>query len=154
MPVGFLARVKAAFSGLLNPGDGKAAIRDIPRGRASNRSLGRSGESMAVAHLRQNGYRMVSANYRAKTGEVDIIAEEGGALVFVEVKMRRQKAYGPPQAAVDKRKQKKIARTAQHYLATTRQPNRRARFDVLAITVTDGQPHFRIIKNAFESPFR
>ncbi|MBI5846254.1 MAG: YraN family protein [Deltaproteobacteria bacterium] len=152
--MGFFASIKAAFSGLLNPGTGKASLWDVPQGRANNRRLGRTGESMAVTHLKKNGYRMVDSNYRAKTGEVDIICEEGGALVFVEVKMRRQRAFGPPQAAVDKRKQRKIARTAQHYLARTRQRGRRVRFDVLAITVTGGEPVFRIIKNAFDSPFR
>lgn len=152
--MGFFAGIKAAFSGLLNTGTGKASVGDVPRGRANNRWLGRTGESMAVAHLKKNGYRMVASNYRAKTGEVDIICEEGGALVFVEVKMRRQRAFGPPQAAVDERKQRKIARTAQHYLAKTRQAGRRVRFDVLAITITGDEPVFRIIKNAFDSPFR
>lgn len=154
MPMGFLASIKAALSGLFHKPGEKADSGSIPQARQNNRSLGRTGESMAAAHLKKNGYRVVAANYRAKTGEVDIICEEGGALVFVEVKMRRQRAFGPPQAAVDKRKQRKIARTAQHYLARTRQSGRRVRFDVLAITVTGDEPDFRIIKNAFDSPFR
>ena len=152
--MGIFARIKTAFVGLARPGDRHPDKNQIPGGATDNRSLGRSGESVAARYLKHNGYRIVSTNYRAKTGEIDIVAEEGGALVFVEVKMRRQSAYGSPQAAVDKRKQRKIARTAQHYLATTRQTGRRSRFDVLAITVMDGKTSFKIIKNAFESFFR
>lgn len=150
---GLLDGIKAFFSGLtskVKPGERSVLIAE----KTDNRSLGRAGESLAVRHLKRNGYRIIETNYRAKTGEIDIIAEEGGALAFIEVKMRRQNAFGPPQAAVDFKKTKKIARTAQHYMAKTRQTGRRARFDVLAITVAGGDPSFRLFKNAFESPFR
>ena len=125
-----------------------------PPARPHKRALGRSGESLAAVHLRQNGYRILCTNYRTKMGEIDIVAEERGVIAFVEVKMRRSLRFGPAKLAVTRRKQENIARTARHYLARNGRLAEAARFDVLAITLSDEKPIFELIRNAFPSPFR
>ncbi|HXC61421.1 MAG TPA: YraN family protein, partial [Nitrospiria bacterium] len=64
------------------------------------RQFGIDGESLAAEFLRKKGYRILERNYRTQRGEMDIIAEEGGALVFVEVKARRGDQFGGPHSAV------------------------------------------------------
>ena len=71
---------------------------------------GKQGEDLAAAHLADNGYRILQRNYRSVFGEIDIVAEEGDTLVFVEVKSRRSEAYGDAQLAVGPEKQRQISR--------------------------------------------
>ena len=111
--------------------------------------LGRTGECLAAGFLKKRGYRILERNYRTPLGEIDIIAQERQTLVFVEVKTRRSCYFGDPKAAVTFAKQKKISRVALCYLKTTGQMNTRARFDVVSIT-TEPEPHFELIKNAFD----
>lgn len=113
---------------------------------------GRKGESLAVSHLKKNGYRVLEQNYRTKTGEIDIIAKDGDVIVFIEVKARQTSAYGNPKYAVTWTKQQKIARSALTYLKSTNQMGKRARFDVVAIHPAEDpdRPSIEIIKNAFD----
>jgi putative endonuclease len=113
-------------------------------------STGKRGEELAAAHLAGAGYRIIERNYRCLLGEIDIVAEEGETLVFVEVKSRRSAAYGDPQQAVGYQKQKKISRIAAHYLQEKRLCNRAARFDVVAVKLLPGQVQIELIRNAFE----
>jgi len=62
----------------------------------SNKTLGDQGEAYAADYLRQNGYRILTRNYRTKVGEIDLIADDHGTLVFIEVKTRRGMHYGTP----------------------------------------------------------
>jgi len=124
-----------------------------PRGGGSvddRRHTGKRGESLAVRILKQSGYKIVEQNYRSKLGEIDIIAKEAGVLAFVEVKARRTDQFGGPKQAITPRKQRKISMVALEYLKQTGQMGERARFDVVAIHLTPGQPDVEIIKNAFE----
>jgi putative endonuclease len=114
---------------------------------------GKRGEELAVACLRESGYRILDRNYRCLFGEIDIVAEEGGSLVFVEVKSRRSDAYGLPQLAVGPQKQKKISRVALHYLSEKRLNPRRVRFDVVAIRMTPAGNRVELIRDAFEFSF-
>ncbi len=96
------------------------------------KSLGDSYESAAIAVLQRAGLRIVDRNYRCKAGEVDIIASDGGLLVFVEVRARRAGRYGSAAATVDLRKQRKLYATAQHFLQSRRASARvPCRFDVI-----------------------
>lgn len=112
--------------------------------------LGRAGEERAADFLRRAGYRILAANYRTRRGELDLVAEEGGELVFVEVKTRTSLAFGSPAEAVDRRKQQQIGRAAQEYLLREGASERVVRFDVVAISLAGGRPEVEIIKNAFE----
>jgi putative endonuclease len=112
-------------------------------------TLGKEGEKLAVQFLKARGFRIIDRNYRTAFGEIDVIAEEGGVLVFVEVKTRSGDAYGSPFEAVDRRKREKIKKVALCYLKEIRkQPP--ARFDVLSIDVESGRKKIDHIKDAFE----
>jgi putative endonuclease len=111
---------------------------------------GEKGESIAVEQLKKNGYKILERNYRTRIGEIDIIAKDGDVIVFIEVKARQTDTYGNPKYAVTWTKQKKIARTAQLYLKSTNQLDKRARFDVVAIHRKEGRQFIEIIQNAFD----
>ena len=111
-------------------------------------TFGRRSEIQAIDHLRSVGFRIVTSGYRAKGGEVDVIAWEGDILVFVEVKARRNPE--PPEDAVGFNKQRRIVRAAQAYLAKHRLHEVPYRFDVLAVTELPGaRPEFRLFRDAF-----
>jgi len=112
--------------------------------------FGKDSESVAVRHLKKNGYKILQQNYRTKLGEIDIIAKDKHALVFVEVKARKSGRFGSPKWAVTPKKQRKISMVALYYLKATNQQNVKARFDVVTISSLQNNPRIEIIKNAFE----
>lgn len=120
-------------------------------GQAS-RLLGRWGEDLAAAYLRNKGYSLTAANWRCRFGELDLVAEDGTCLCFVEVKLRRSDAYGTAAAFVDRRKQDRLRAAAELYLAghpTDLQP----RFDVVEVYAPQGMdtanPKIFHLENAF-----
>ena len=115
--------------------------------------LGKKSESLAATFLKKNKYKIIAENYRTRLGEVDIIAEDGDALAFVEVKSGRSDQFGSPKWAVTPRKQRKITMVALQYLKATNQSNRRARFDVVSIRYAGNNPEIELIKNAYETVF-
>jgi putative endonuclease len=112
--------------------------------------FGKESETIAVRHLKKNGYKILEQNYRNKIGEIDIIAKDKKTLVFVEVKATRTDAFGSPKRAVTPKKQRKISMVALYYLKATKQTQAKARFDVVAISSSPDNPRIEIIKNAFE----
>ena len=117
-----------------------------------SRRLGRWGEELAAGFLRAKGFSIRAANWRSRFGEIDLIAENGTYLCFVEVKLRKSSAYGSAAAFVDRRKQDKLRATAELYLArnpTDLQP----RFDVIEIYAPQGEqtprPGIVHLENAF-----
>ena len=112
----------------------------------NNRKTGGCYEEMAAAYLSENGYEVLTRNYRDRQGEIDIIARDGRYLVFIEVKYRKDDRNGSPAEAVTAGKQKKIIRTARHYLyAHGLGDTQPCRFDVIAILGDEIQ----LIKDAF-----
>jgi len=102
---------------------GPASTRPLrPRSEAS--SLGEAGEVVALNYLKKHGYTILARNYENKIGEIDIIAQKGGAIIFVEVKAQdvgdleydETGARLYPERSVDWRKQKKLIKTAEYYL--------------------------------------
>jgi putative endonuclease len=114
---------------------------------------GKKGEELAAAYLAQMGYRIVELNYRCIFGEIDIIALEGGILVFVEVKSRRTEAFGTPQVAVGPAKRDKISRIALNYLSENHLHQHPARFDVVAVKLLPVGTQIELIRDAFELSF-
>lgn len=110
--------------------------------RPATRSLGKAGEDAAVDYLVRKGYRIVERNFRFERGEIDIVAEDGNVLVFVEVKMRRSLAFGEPEDAVSPAKRRQILRVAQGYLMQRSIDDRECRFDV--ITVRSDKNHITL----------
>ena len=113
------------------------------------RSRGIEGEDLAVDHLEQLGYTIHKRNYRFHRGEIDIIAQDGDTLVFVEVKTRGSGAFGEPEEAVTIHKSSQIRKIARGYLFERKINDRECRFDVIAVDVVDGRPVIRHIENAF-----
>jgi putative endonuclease len=117
----------------------------------NNITLGERGEAIAVAYLKGQKFTIVERNFRCKCGEVDIIARDGNAFVFIEVKARRTLAFGPPQLAVTPFKQRQISKAALTWLAKKRLHEASARFDVVAILLREHQvPAIEHIRNAFD----
>ena len=117
-----------------------------------SRRRGRWGEELAAGYLRRKGFVIRDTNWRSRFGEIDLIAEDGAYLCFVEVKLRKSAAYGSAAAFVDRRKQDKLRATARLYLArnpTDLQP----RFDVIEIYAPRGErtlrPEIVHLENAF-----
>ena len=113
------------------------------------KGFGRRGERDAERYLKRRGYRILDRNFRAAGAEVDLIAAEGGNLVFIEVKTRRTMIDGPPQEAVDDRKQRRIRRAAEVYMMRERAHDLPIRFDVVAIRMDGERAQFELIKDAF-----
>ncbi len=113
--------------------------------------VGRGGESLAALFLRLKGYRIEARNWRCPLGEIDIVAWDRDTLVFVEVKTRTGRAAGAPEDAVTARKQQRLARLAQAYLAIARCDLPPCRFDVIAVESGRGIPRLRHLRAAFRA---
>jgi len=112
--------------------------------------LGRLGEQYAAAYLEQLGYRLVAANFTLPVGrnlrgavvnaELDLIAYDGETLCFVEVKTRASDWFAPPQANVDLRKRRQLARAARAYRHLFDLESDPYRFDVVTVLLTELEP--------------
>ena len=119
--------------------------------KSGNSSLGNMGESIAATFLKGAGFSIVERNFRCVCGELDIIARDGRTIVFIEVKCRNNKIYGPPQLAVTPFKQRQISKAALVWLSKKRLYDAEARFDVVAIVLHEGDlPEIEHIRNAFD----
>lgn len=107
--------------------------------------LGRRGEELAAAYLVNAGYRLVAANFSLPVGrnragavinvEIDLVAYEGETLCFVEVKSRASDWFAPPEANVDRRKQRQIARAARAYRRMFDLTGAPYRYDVVSVVL-------------------
>lgn len=114
---------------------------------------GEAGEKAAARFLRKLGYGILRKNYRARSGEIDIIARDGEEVVFVEVKTRSAATWGDPENAVTPSKQMKVCRAAEEFASRNRLRERPLRFDIVAILIAEGQaPECRHYKDAFAIP--
>ena len=123
-------------------------------------ALGKLGEAYAAAYLEQLGYRLVAANFTLPVGrnlrgaivnaEIDLIAYEHNTLCFVEVKTRASDWFAPPQANVDLRKRRQIARAARAYLQLFELNDQSYRYDVVTVVLEDSQsPRVDLLRNYF-----
>jgi putative endonuclease len=113
-------------------------------------SIGRLWEDAAVEHLQANNLVILHRNFRCKVGEIDIIARDKNCVIFVEVRYRRNDAFGNAAESVTRAKQQKIIRTARFYLQTrTGAQDIECRFDVVAISPAIDTPRIEWIKDAF-----
>ncbi|MFM8467942.1 MAG: YraN family protein [Oxalobacteraceae bacterium] len=95
-------------------------------------ALGKQAEDRALAYLVRQGLRLIVRNYRCRVGEIDLIMQDVGVLVFVEVRSRSSTRYGGAAASVGPVKQQRLWRTAEHYLMRYRHPPA-CRFDLVAM---------------------
>ncbi len=104
----------------------------------SKKEIGVEGEEIAVKSLKRKGYKIVQRNYRCKLGEIDIIAERNGVLIFVEVKTKRTNDFGPPQYAVTPAQRDQISKSALCYIKEKGLTEQSCRFDVITINFSPG----------------
>ncbi|BBH64343.1 UPF0102 protein [Actinoplanes sp. OR16] len=97
------------------------------------RAVGAYGERLAARHLQESGLVLLDRNWRCPEGEVDLILRDGDDVVFCEVKTRRTATFGPPAAAVGRRKVRKLRQLAGRWLAETGIRPREIRFDVVEV---------------------
>lgn len=121
-------------------------------GGAEARLLGRWGERIVSEHLRKLGWNIKDTNFRCRFGELDVVAEKGRYIAFVEVKLRKSDSYGLPREAVNGEKQRKLRAAAEVYLQTS--PTKlQPRFDVAEVYAPQGlntlNPKITYIENAF-----
>ena len=116
----------------------------------ARQSLGRYGEDLACRELRRRGYAILARRFRTRFGEIDIVAEDGGTLVFVEVKTRRNKAFGGATSAVNAAKQRRLVNMARSYLLGVAGGAPPCRFDVVGVTAGPGRPPVvEVVTDAF-----
>ncbi len=117
-------------------------------GGLNRRQVGADYEAVAADYLIGQGYKVLERNYRSRAGEVDLIAEKDGVIVYAEIKFRRDGRFGDPLEAVDLRKQRRISRAAAaHYEQWGAPYGKACRFDVIGIY---GDGTIRHIENAFD----
>ena len=114
-------------------------------------SAGKQGEDLACAELQRRGYAISARRYRSRYGEIDIVAERNGTVVFVEVKARRSGRRGMAAESIPFWKRRRIGAMALDYLAWTGRTNAPCRFDVVAIDGLGTKDEtLRVIEDAFQ----
>ena len=114
--------------------------------------IGAEFERNAEAYLHKYGLRTVCRNYKCRTGEIDLVMNDGELIVFVEVRFRRNNDYGDPFESITPRKQKRLIRAATHFLSTQPQlQDRSCRFDAVGISQSNGRIKYDWIKDAFST---
>ncbi len=114
-------------------------------------ALGRTGENLAVAEIERLGYAVLDRRYRTRHGEIDIVAEEGETVVFIEVKARATAGRGTAAEAVTVRKQRRLIAMALDYLSRRHLTHRRCRFDVVAIDGEGEGQRLTLYRGAFDA---
>jgi putative endonuclease len=110
---------------------------------ADHLALGRWGEQQAARFLRRQGWRILERNYASAHGEIDLIADDHGTLVFVEVRTRSSNSFGDGEQSVDRRKERHIEHAARQYLRAWPRAECPHRFDIIAIEVS---PEGRLVQ--------
>ncbi len=120
--------------------------------QATTLDIGKQAEQLACRHLEQQGLNLLSTNFRSRYGEIDLIMQHRDAIVFIEVRSRKQGNMVDSLESIDRHKQRKLIRTAQYFLLTNPALAKRpARFDVVAITQKSDIAQIDWIKDAFQT---
>jgi putative endonuclease len=131
---------------------------------ASHLRLGQRGEELAAAYLLQAGYRLVAANFSVPVGrnrsgavinvEIDLVAYEDATLCFIEVKARASAWFAPPEANVDRRKQRQVARAARAYRRMFGLEGQPYRYDVVTVVMPENadelSPEITLLRNFWQ----
>ncbi len=107
------------------------------------------GESRACAELERLGYRVIERRYRSRFGEIDIVADEGGTVIFVEVKTKTNDNFGDPVEEVTAQKQRQIVSMGQEYAMYRCPPGTPCRFDVVTVDLSVDPAKITVYQDAF-----
>jgi putative endonuclease len=127
------------------------------RRRPEHLLRGEAGERAARRALQQRGLKFLTANFRSRRGEIDLVFRDNDCLVFVEVKTRSSEEWTRPADAVDSRKRKLLSQAALDYLKLLKNPPVKFRFDIVEVLLSDGKVReIRHLPNAFplSRPYR
>ena len=113
-------------------------------------SLGKRGEELACAELEKRGYVIVDRRFRTRCGELDIVARDGGVLVFIEVKARSGSNFGTPFESITWKKRQRLSQMAASYLFVRRLAGVACRFDVVAVVERQGMQTIELLRGAFD----
>lgn len=119
---------------------------------AARQTLGRVGEAVAARWLRRRGWQVVAERFRNGRRDLDLIVEREGTVAFVEVKTRRDTAFGEPIEAVSWRKRRELIRSAKVWADRFGPPGACYRFDVIGVVVVGQDARIRHVENAFSLP--
>lgn len=118
----------------------------------STREVGNAAEAAACAFLEESGLRIVERNFRARGGEIDVVARAGALLVFVEVRFREGEEFGAPEETVGLAKRRRIVSAARDYLGRIPLSSwKEARFDVVAVAGRGPDAVIRHYPGAFDA---
>ena len=113
-----------------------------------SKATGAWGEIYSSRYLRGKGYSVLCANYRSKSGEIDLVAEKDGVICFVEVKTRSEGQFFSPAEAVDSAKEENIKNTASAFMSQLKRTDK-IRFDIIEVILDNKTYRIRHIINAF-----
>jgi putative endonuclease len=119
--------------------------------RTTKRVAGDEAEGLVVEHYERHGWQVRDRNVLSRRGEVDIVAERGEQLAFVEVRMRATDVWGDPSLTVGRSKQRKVVLAALQYLQRQRLLDRAIQFDVASVVGRGRSARVEIIPDAFEA---
>jgi putative endonuclease len=119
----------------------------------SKRAVGDEAEALVVEHYERDGWTVRDRNVLSRRGEVDIVAEKGLQLAFVEVRMRATDTWGGPAITVGRAKQRRVVLAALHYVQRQRLMERIIQFDVASVLGRGRGGQVEIISDAFEAGF-
>jgi putative endonuclease len=114
-----------------------------------SKSRGDAGESAAERYLLGKGFRILQRNYFYDRGEIDLVAEDGAVLVFVEVKARTSGSHGTAEESITPEKEHFLKRTAEGYLLEHKIEQRQCRFDLVAVEWEAHKPVIRHLRDIF-----
>jgi putative endonuclease len=112
---------------------------------------GRRGEDIAKNYLIKQGFSILEHGFRCRNGEVDIVAEKGGELYFVEVKTRWSLNCGAPLEAIDRHKQRQVINAARFYLMRKKRNDAYCHLSAIGVDMSGREPVIEFIKDAFEA---
>lgn len=112
---------------------------------------GQAAEAAAARWLESQGYRVIARNHRTRRGEVDLVCEDQGTLCFVEVRSRSRADYGGPQESVTVRKARRVVHAAMDWALRNGATERRTRFDVVAVDLSQREARFELFRGAFDA---
>jgi len=117
---------------------------------SKRKETGAIGERLAADYLKRHGYKIIQRNFRCREGEIDIIARKDESLVFVEVRTKKNKAFGTPEESVTLSKREKLIHLAYSYLQACDKLPQSWRIDVVAVELTPDNRLLRLehIENA------
>ncbi|ATB39132.1 endonuclease [Cystobacter fuscus] len=119
--------------------------------RGERKQYGDEGEEAAVRFLETQGYRVRARNYACRHGELDVVAERGDTVCFVEVRMRSTAVWGDPSHTVSFAKQRRVVKAAMHYLMAHGVRDRELRFDVISVVGRGERATVEHLPGAFDA---